>query len=167
MKEKKKEDDKNENKTVMKLRTSRKTYFFVYFMIFILVTAIIVITISGKELNKFAFKAVLVFSAILIIFTEIHRFKNLYEINPHSLIHSKGILVKKTKRVDLLSVSDADSKQHPWQRLLNYGDVTVNLYSGGSTVPVKNINNPEKFVDFLEEKMSEKRTKEGEGGMKR
>ena len=131
-----------ENEREMKVRTSRKTYFFIYVMIFILIVTIVVIQFSGKELNKLAFRAVLVFSAILIIFTEIHRFRNLYEINSHSLIHSKGIFVKKTKRVDLLSVSDADSKQNPWQRLLNYGDVAVNLYSGGSAVPVKNINNP-------------------------
>jgi len=157
----------SEIKGMMKVRNSRKAYFFIYVMIFILIITVGVIKFSGKELSKLAFEAVLVFSAMLIIFTEIHRFRNLYEINPHSLIHSKGIFVKKTKRVDLLSVSDADSKQNPWQRLFNYGDVTVNLYSGGSTVPVKNINNPEKFVDFLEEKMSKKRRKEGEGRMKR
>ena len=156
-----------EEKSVMRLRTSRKTYFFIYLMIFILMSTVIFIKISGKELNKLVFEGVLAFSAILIIFTEIHRFKNLYEINSHSLIHSKGIFVRKTKRVDLLSVSDADSKRNPWQRMLNYGDVNVNLYSGGSSVPVKNINNPEKFVDFLEEKMSGKRIEEGEGGMKR
>tara|TARA_Y100000310_G_C20447064_1_gene698926 strand:+ start:289 stop:765 length:477 start_codon:yes stop_codon:yes gene_type:complete len=156
-----------ENKEAMKTRSSRKTYFLVYMMIFILITTVAIIKISGKELDQFAFKAVLVFSAALIIFTEIHRFRNFYEINHHSLIHSKGIFVKKTKRVDLLSVSDADSKQNPWQRLFDYGDVSVNLYSGGNAVPVKNINNPEKFVDFLEEKMGEKRTEEGGGGMKR
>ena len=156
-----------EEKSVMRLRTSRKTYFFIYLMIFILMSTVIFIKISGKELNKLVFEGVLAFSAILIILTEIHRFKNLYEINSHSLIHSKGIFVRKTKRVDLLSVSDADAKRNPWQRMLNYGDVNVNLYSGGSSVPVKNINNPEKFVDFLEEKMSEKRIEEGGGGMKR
>ena len=156
-----------ENKEMMKVRNSRKTYFFVYTMILILIITVIVIKTSGSELNKLAFEAVLVFSAVLIIFTEIHRFRNLYEINSHSLIHSKGIFVKKTKRVDLLSVSDADSKQNPWQRLLNYGGVDVNLYSGGKPVPVKNIDDPEKFVDFLEEKMSEKRIKEGGGGMKK
>lgn len=135
-------------------------------MIFILILTITIIKISGKELNKFALEIVLAFSATLIMFTEIHRFINLYEINQNSLIHSKGIFVKKTKRVDLLSISDADSKQNPWQRLFNYGNVNVNLFSGDSAVPVKYIHSPTKFVDFLEEKTSKKRVKEGVGGVR-
>ena len=133
-------------------------------MIFILIAVVVIIKFSEKELDNLAFKGVLLFSLISLIFTEIHRLRNFYEINHHSLIHTKGIFVKKTKRVDLLSVSDADSKQNPWQRLFNYGDVHINLFSGGNAVPVNHIHNPAKFVDFLEEKTSKKRIEEGFGG---
>ena len=150
----------------MRVRNSRKLYLPIYFMIFILIFTMTIIKISGKELSKFALEAVLAFSATLIIFTEIHRFVNLYEINQNSLIHSKGIFVKKTKRVDLLSISDADSKQNPWQWLFKYGDVNINLFSGYNAVPVKTINHPKKFVDFLEEKTKKKRIEEGVGGVR-
>lgn len=155
-----------ESKEVIKIRNSRKVYFPVYLMIFILVLTITIIKISDKELNNLAFKGGLIFSLIILIFTEIHRFSNLYEINQNSLVHTKGIFVKKTKRVDLLSISDADSKQNPWQRLFKYGDVNINLFSGYNAVPVKTINHPKKFVDFLEEKTRKKRIEEGVGGIK-
>ena len=146
-----------ENKKVMRVRNSRKSYFPIYLMIFILVLTITIIKISGKELNKFALEAVLAFSAALIIFTEIHRLSTFYEINESSLIHSHGIFSRVTRKVDLTAISDADSKQTAWQRMLNYGDVDARLFSADSTLPIKNINNPEKFTNFLEERMNEKR----------
>ena len=142
---------------VMRVRNSRKSYFPIYLMIFILVLTITIIKISGKELNKFALEAVLAFSAALIIFTEIHRLSTFYEINESSLIHSHGIFSRVTRKVDLTAISDADSKQTAWQRMLNYGDVDARLFSADSTLPIKNINNPEKFTNFLEERMNEKR----------
>tara|TARA_Y100000034_G_scaffold52866_1_gene64961 strand:- start:1005 stop:1475 length:471 start_codon:yes stop_codon:yes gene_type:complete len=142
---------------VMRVRNSRKSYFPIYLMIFILVLTITIIKISGKELNKFALEAVLAFSAALIIFTEIHRLSTFYEINESSLIHSHGIFSRVTRKVDLTAISDADSKQTAWQRMLNYGDVDARLFSADSTLPIKNINNPEEFTNFLEERMNEKR----------
>ena len=145
-----------EKKEMIKLRTSRKAYFPVYLMIFILLFAVIAIKVSGKEINQFALNLVLIFSAALIIFIEVHRLKDLYEINNTALVHSVGILSRKTRKVDLISVSDADSKQTAWQRILNYGDVAARMFSQDSTLLVKNIHNPVKFADFLEMKMDEK-----------
>ena len=146
-----------ESKKMMKVRTSRKAYFLVYDMILILIIAVIFIKTSGRELNKSAFEAVLVFSAVLIIFIEVHRFATFYEITSSSLVHSQGIFSRAIRKVDLTSISDADSKQTAWQRMLNYGDVHARLFSAETELSVKNINNPEKFVDFLEKKMNEKR----------
>ena len=146
-----------ESKKVMKVRTSRKAYFSVYLMILILIITVIIIKTSGRELNKLAFEAVLVFSAVLIIFIEIRRFATFYEITGSSLVHSQGIFSRKIRKVDLTSISDADSKQTAWQRMLNYGDVHARLFSAETTLSVKNINDPEKFADFLEAKMNEKR----------
>lgn len=147
----------SEIKEMAKVRTSRKAFFFIYLMIFILITTMVFIKISGKELNKLAFEAVLVFSAILISFIEIHRFRIFYGVTDLSLVYSKGIFARITRKVDLSSISDADSKQTTWQRLLDYGDVDARMFSKDSTLQIKNINAPEKFADFLEKKMYEKR----------
>jgi len=154
----------SENKGVMKVRTSRKAYLFVYMMILILIVTVITIKTSGRELNKLAFEAVLVFSVGLITFIEIYRFATFYKITSSSLVRSQGIFSRKTRKIDLTSISDVDSKQTAWQRTLNYGDVHARLFSAETTLAVKNINDPEKFSDFLEKKMNEKRSESSQGG---
>ncbi|MBI5803090.1 PH domain-containing protein [Candidatus Pacearchaeota archaeon] len=146
-----------EEENFIRVRSSRKVYFPVYLMILILVFTIGFAKFNGKEVSNLALRLVVFFSAACIAVTEIHRLANYYEINSGSLVTSKGIFSKTTRRVDLISVSDADSDQNVWQRLLNYGDVNVRLFSKESTVLVKNINNPSGFVDFLEGKMAEKK----------
>jgi len=156
-----------EGKEVMKVRTSRKSYFLIYVMIFILVIAMVVIKIYGEDVNKFLFQAVLIFSGILIIFIEVHRLSIFFEVTSISLVHSKGIIAKTTRKVDLSSISDVDSKQSVWQRILGYGDVDVRMFSRDSTLKIKNINNPKKFANFLDKKMNEKRSQSSGGGMGR
>ena len=103
-------------------------------------------------------KPTAVVAAIFIIASikgsELHRFNYLFEITPLALVYTEGILSKKSKRIDLSSISDINISQNPWQRLLRYGDVNVKLFSEGSKIP--NINNPKKFALVLEETMVNK-----------
>ena len=142
---------------VLRVRNSRKIYIPIYIMILILILTISAAKFSGKEVNTFAFKTVLIFSATAIIFTELHRLVNSYEVNSNSLVISTRLIKNSTRRLDLLSISDADSVQGPWERILNYGDVHVRLFSKESTMTIKGIDNPLKFVDFLIETIDEKR----------
>ncbi len=145
---------------VLRIRVSRKVYIPVYLMILALVSTAAYIKYSGKEINPLAFNLMIVFSILGIIFTELHRLSNSYEINDNSLVHIKGIFFKTTRRTDLLAVSDAELKQNPWQQLLNFGDVDAIVFSRDSTTYIKNIDNPSRFLDFLEEKMNKKRNPE-------
>lgn len=149
---------------LLKVRSSRKVYIPVYLMIFILLFTIGAIKYMGRELNSFAFRITLIFSVLCMLMTESHRFRNLYEINNSSLIHTKGILFQSTKRTDLLSVSDAEIKQNPWQRMLNYGTVEAAVFSKDSMTVMHDIDKPMEFVVFLEGKMANKR---GAGGQQR
>ncbi len=149
---------KKEESEVLKVRSSRKMYILVYLMILILLSTVAVIKFTGRELNTFALRIVLIFSVLCILVTESHRFQNLYEINDTSLIHIKGILFQSTKRTDLLAVSDAEIKQNPWQRMLNYGTVEVAVFSKESMTAMHDINRPLEVVTFLEQKIADKRT---------
>lgn len=150
----------------LKVRNSRKLYIPLYFMIIILFLTIGFIKMSGKEINDLAFRAIIIFSLAILVFTEFHRIRNSYEINSNSLIASKGILNKNIKKVDLLSISDVDSHQNIWQRMLNFGDVNARLFSKDSATSMKNISNPVKFANFLEKMMSERRNESStRGGM--
>jgi uncharacterized membrane protein YdbT with pleckstrin-like domain len=138
-------------------RSTRKIYLPVYAMIIILAAVATFIQSSGAELNDTALRTIFIFSIAGILATEIHRINNKYEITPNSLVHIKGILVKVTRKVDLLAISDADFKQNLWQMLLGYGDVEVRLFSRDSSTDVKNISSPANFVKFLEQKISQRR----------
>ena len=144
-------------KNYQKVRNSRKLYIPIYIMVLILISAILFIKIKGLPLNKSAILFVIIFSLISLKLTEVHRFKNKYKIKPPSLVHIEGYLNKISRRVDLIAISDVDASQTFWQRLLNYGDVHVRLFSKESTTNIKNINDPIGFTKFLEKKMDEQR----------
>lgn len=142
---------------VLKVRNSRKVYIPIYFMILVLILAVAAAKFYGDEVNGLSLKLVLAFSALSLIFTEFHRYSNFYEVTPNSLIISKGIFKNSLRTVDLFSVSDADSNQGVWQRMLNYGDVRIRLFTGESSLNLKGINNPTRFVNFLLKVIDEKR----------
>lgn len=150
-----------EEEETYKIQNSRKIYIPIYMIIIILFGTIAFILFSGKELNIIAVQITLVFTLVLVVSTELHRFSNRFEIEPNALVHIKGILKKITRRTDLLAVSDASISQNLWQMMLGYGNVSVRVFSQDSTMPVKNINNPLKFIEILENRMSARRSSSG------
>ena len=149
---KKKEKDK---KDLMKVRNSRKLYFPIYLMIFVLIGVIVFIKYNGLSLNKLALILVGLFVLFSMKFVEIHRLCNSYEVNKNSLVHTMGLFNRKIRSMDFFAISDIEVKQNFWQRLLGYGSVEVHAASGANIIKVKNINKPGRFVDTLEEQVSE------------
>ncbi|MEX0932960.1 MAG: PH domain-containing protein [Candidatus Pacearchaeota archaeon] len=132
---------------VMRVRHSRKKYFFIYSMVVVLFVMLFFASISGKEISSFAFKSVIAFSIIAVLTIEIHRFSSFFEINPSSIVFSNGIINKNTRKFNLGSISDADSDQHIFGRIFNYGDVNVHLFEHINSI--KGIDNPDRFLNFL------------------
>ena len=144
-------------KYFMKVSNSRKLYLPIYFMILILIAVVIFIKYNDLNLSTPVLILVGLFIFFAIKFTELHRWSNSYEINKDSFVHNKGILNRKTRSMDFLAISDTELRQNFWQRLLNYGNVSVRLYSGESDNPAKNINNPKKFANCLQKMIHAKR----------
>lgn len=141
----------------LKVRNSRKLYIPFYSMILILIIVLVYIKLSGRPLSEFSFKLVLAFIILIIIITEIHRFGNLYEVNDKSVIHTKGYFSTVSKRIEFGAISDIDILQGPWQRLIKFGHIVLFKFSEGPIL--KNINRPKDFVDYLQYKMREFRTR--------
>ena len=144
-------------KYFMKVSNSRKLYLPIYFMILILIAVVIFIKYNDLNLSTPVLILVGLFIFSAIKFTELHRWRNSYEINKDSFVHNKGILNRKTRSMEFLAISDTELRQNFWQRLLNYGNVSVRLYSGESDNPAKNINNPKKFANCLQKMIHAKR----------
>lgn len=142
---------------ILKLRTSRKLYIPFYFMALVLIIFLVYIKFSERPLNEFSIKLVIAFIIIVIIVTEIHRLGNLYEINDRSVVHTNGYFSTVSKRVEFGAISDIDILQGPWQRIMKFGHITLFKFSEGPTL--KNINRPKDFVDYLQNKMRNFRTR--------
>jgi uncharacterized membrane protein YdbT with pleckstrin-like domain len=140
---------------VLRQRTSRKMYLPIYAMVLILIGAAIFLQFRGIEITNIAIWAIVIFTLGSLKFTEVNRLNHFYEINPMAVVHTKGYFKRISKRIDLFAISDVDITQNFWQRILGYGDVEIHLFAEKSTL--KNINNPTKFVNFLEETIRKQR----------
>lgn len=149
-------DDKN----IIKIKGSRKLYIPIYVMIIILILVMVILKIQEYPLNKFVIIAAIIFIILCIKGTEIHRLTRYYQITNHYLVYSKGIFKNNIKKIFIPTISDLVLKQNIWQRILNYGDVLIHRYTTGSVIDVKNINDPEYFVENLEEIMNTLRERE-------
>ncbi len=150
-----KKNPKTRQGIILKITNSRKTYIPLYLMIIILIAVLIYVKTKGNPINDLALKLVILFSAISLIYTEIHRLYNVYEINNNSLVHTMGIITKRARKMDLSAISDLYVVQTIWQRMLLYGNVEVRMFSGENPTYIRNINNPSKFVDIVLKKISE------------
>lgn len=135
---------------------SRKKYTPFYFLAFL--SFIFTIYLIFLERVSFSFIFVpLIFAAIVIKGTEIHRLGHKYELNNRSVVHTRGYLLANSRRIDLFAISDIIITQSFLQRVLNFGDIHIRLFSVESTNTLKNINRPHQFAQKIEEQMYEAR----------
>ena len=146
---------KKQPKPILRITNSRKVYLWIYLMILILIAVIIFIKLTNRSLNPLAIKLVLTFVVISIIVTELHRKYNTYEIHENALIHTMGILSKRSRKMDFSAISDLYVDQNLWQRLLSFGNIEVRLFSGENTTYIKNVNNPSDFVEIVLRKINQ------------
>ncbi len=91
---------------------------------------------------------------------EISRMMVSYKITSVRLIIVRGIIQQSTKNIHfhpLGFVPDISMKQNWMQRLLNYGSVSV-AGSGEHSFELRNINQPHRVVELLQELIEENRT---------
>lgn len=138
---------------ILKFSNTRKHYLLFYLMIIVILGIIIYIKIINKPINNFALLLSIIFCILIFLGTETHRLYNSYEINQNSLVHTVGYLTKKSKRMDFSSISDFYIIQDIWQRMLSYGNIDVRLYSGETTMNIRNINHPKHIIDIIEKRM--------------
>jgi membrane protein YdbS with pleckstrin-like domain len=131
---------------------SRKIYIPFYIMVAILVIFILVIVFQNKPLNLPSFVAAVIFIICIFLFTEAHRKRNSWQIAKRHVIHRHGIFARKTAKTLLETVSDIDVKQNTWERMLNFGTVTLHQYSKGGA-EIKSISNPYKLLELLKDKI--------------
>jgi len=145
------------HKKILRIRRSRKKYILFYILSFVSLGMVTQLYFLG---NNIPMIGVVVLGLAIIIgikLTEINRLSHLYEINQLALVHTKGIFSRHSRRIHLGSISDVIIKQGVFQRLFDYGDVHIRLFSPESTNVFKSISNPHEFARILETAMRDSR----------
>ncbi|MBU1246170.1 MAG: PH domain-containing protein [Nanoarchaeota archaeon] len=142
---------------LLKVRRTRRSYFLVYFMILIIIGVLIYFNINGLAIPTFTLVISIGFIILLVKFTEIHRMRHWWAITDSTLIQSVGLLNKNMREVSFSSISDVGINKPLFKRLLNYGDVTVRIFLNETSIKIKNISNPERFVENFQSIISQDR----------
>lgn len=148
---------KEDKKKILRFRNTRKIYLPFYLMSLALIGIVIYFYSSGNPVNITALAVVGIFIVLGVKLTELHRFNNLYEVNQEVFSHRIGIISRKTETIDFLTISHIDIIQNLWQRIFNYGDVDLKVFSQDNLKPIKSVNSPYKLVRFLEDRVEDKR----------
>ncbi len=145
-------------KFLIKVRTSRKRFIPLYIMSLIIILLLIYFPlVQGAKLLPFIWKLSIPFIVISIIYPEYYRIKDWWAVTETSLIQSQGLFDKNVREIDFSSVSDLDLEQILIKRLFNYGNVNVRLFLNETTITIKDINNPDDFIEDLQEIMSKRK----------
>lgn len=139
---------------LIKVRRSRKRYVLFYFMAFCVLGVLIYFMFNDYKINPVVLILSLLYVALTVKLTELHRVKDWWAITDHSLVQSTGIFNKNIREVDFSSISDLDLEKPLFKRIFNYGNVNVRLFLNDSAVKILDINRPEEFVKDLENLIS-------------
>jgi hypothetical protein len=137
------------NEILLKVYKSRKAYILYYFFSLIIIFSLIYLYFRGYVIESYVFWICFIFVLGIIYTTEIIHHREWWAVTNNSLIHSVSIVNKNVREVDFSSISDLDLDKPLYQRILNYGDVNVRLFLNETSIKIRHINSPEKFIKFL------------------
>lgn len=131
---------------------SRKLYIPFYFLSLVIFFAAIFF-VAQNTLPIIYLGGSIALIVLTIIFAEIHRAYDRYEINPRSVVHRRGFYHTHTRRIDLYAISDVIVTQTLYQKILNFGNIQVRLFSSESKSTLKNLDKPHWFAEMVESNM--------------
>lgn len=142
---------------LLKVKRSRRSYFLIYLMILIIIGVLIYLRKIGLTIPTITLVISIGFILFLIKSIEVHRMKDWWAITNSALIQSLGLLNKNVREVGFSSISDMDVSKPFFKRFLNYGDVHVRLFLNETSINIKDISNPEQFVEDFQIIISQNR----------
>ena len=150
---------KREEVALHSCRESRKQYLTEYILAFIIFMTFLLFKVKGiytpKKFNFFVF----FFIGALLVIPEWRRIVGAqYLIYPSKITTIKGLIKQKRKNIHFFALSfipDISVKQSRTQRFLNYG--TVFIGGGEETVYIRDVDQPRKVMNLIEDLINKKR----------
>lgn len=152
-----------EEKTLMVLRRSRKSYSIEYACGLFLIVLLLILFARGALVAKSIVYVVIGIAAIALISAEIARLFTSYTITDKKVIITKGFIKQQTKSIHFIPlgfVPEINLKQGRIQRLLDVGTVFIHS-SGENSFEIKDVDEPQRILELIEELIEKNRR----GGM--
>lgn len=140
------------------IRKSRRAFFFPYLMLILIFT--ICVSLATNVLH-WAFLDFLVIQIILYIIMfatflfalkfEISIWSNRYSITTHRITYSKGLLSEDAISLQYRYVTDVSLQQNFWQKILNFGTLTVNSSGDQGSITLQDISHPLDVKKIIQE----------------
>jgi len=151
-------DDHEEEKVIVTLRHSRKSFLLEYVCSFFLLLLVLFSLFSGGNPSKIALPFLAV-SMLGVVSTEVRRFYgDRYNIMQSKLSVVKGILKIRKRNIyyqPLGFVPDFNIRQTFFERIFGYGTVFVHV--GNTALELRDVDNPHEVLKMFERLIDETR----------
>jgi len=143
----------------IKTKNSRKLYVPYYVLFVVLFFTTLVMSIQGTlALSAFTASIVLIFFGVNA--TEVHRVWQSYEVNPRAVVHTKGLITRHSKRIDLFAINTVTVHQNLYHRIFNMGDIHIHVANASHQTVLKNLHAPKIFAETIQNNMHQARNKQ-------
>ena len=131
------------------LRETRKQFLMYYLFSLALVAWVVYLKLQGRAIVDVGalFAGAVAFGGILA--PEAFRMWSYAVVTPENVEITSGILHRKRRRLFLPTVTDIHVRQHILQRVLNYGEVTLNA-TGQQHISLGTIDDPHGHVEKID-----------------
>ena len=150
----------SQEKYLFTICKSRKAYLTEYFCVVILLLITIISWVKQFPIEKRMIQIIFILGIIILIYIEISRLSHRCKINNSKIVLINGLIMISKNNLFLSSLTDVDTHQNHFQRLLGYGNIHFKSASGTSTLEIKDINHPEQLVNKIESIIEKYKNKE-------
>jgi uncharacterized membrane protein YdbT with pleckstrin-like domain len=137
--------------TLMVLNPSRRSFLLEYCCGIFLVGLLSFFIYKKIDLNTKLTYFVFGLALFSIGSAEISRLLHRCRVTHSKLVIIDGMIKLSKKHIYIKAISDINIKQKVIQRLLNYGVIHIKTMSGESSLEIKNVANPGKRMEEIEE----------------
>ena len=142
-----------DEKVLLVLRRSRKSYSIEYACAAFLIILLLILFARGTVVAKSIVSVVIGIAVLALVSAEVASLFSSYTITQQKVIITKGLIKKQTKNVHFIPlgfVPEINLKQGRIQRLLNIGTVFIHG-SGENSFEIKDVDNPQRILELIEE----------------
>jgi uncharacterized membrane protein YdbT with pleckstrin-like domain len=134
---------------LLKVFRSRKSYFPYYLIILVIISLLGYFYYYKGGVESSVLIVSIVLGIVIIKFIEIDRIRDWWAISDTSFIESRSILNKNVREIDFNTIADIDLEQQWYKRIFGYGTVNIRKILNETSIVVRDINRPEKFINLL------------------